>query len=71
MIHVINGSVIITACMRLQSLFISVTFPSAEVLVKKKKALISNLPKKSSRVISLSLFPWTAKPVSGSLHKVL
>lgn len=70
MIRVINGSVIITACMRLQFLFISVTFPSAEGLVK-KKALISNLPKKSSRVISLSLFPWTAKPVSGSLHKVL
>lgn len=39
MIRVINGSVIITACMRLQSLFISVTFPSAEGLVKKKLLL--------------------------------
>lgn len=72
MIRVINGAVIVTASMRLQSLFFSFTFPSAEGLVKKKKrTLISNLPKKSLRVISLSLFPRTAKPVSSRLHKVL
>ena len=79
MTHVINGAVIITAYMRLQSLFFFFFFPyfpSAEGLVKKKekkkkKTLISNLPKRSLRVISLSLFAWTAQSVSGSLHKVL
>lgn len=45
----------------------SFTFPSAEGLAeKKKRALISNLPKKSWSVISLSLFPWT-----GSLGEVV
>jgi len=33
MIHVINGTVIIIACARLQSFFPSYTFPSAEGLV--------------------------------------
>ena len=40
MIRVINGAVIITACIRLQSLFISVIFPSAEGLLEKKKKLL-------------------------------
>lgn len=69
MIHVINGAVIITACARLQSFFSSYTFPSAEGLTVSKKLLLA-VCQKSLRVISLSLFHWTANTARNILHKV-
>lgn len=71
MIHVINGAVIITPCARLQSFFFSsYTFPSAEGLTVSKKLLLA-VCQKSLRVISLSLFHWTAKTARNILHKIL
>ena len=57
MIHVINGAVIITACARLQSLFPSYTFPSAEGLIFFKKLLLAVCQKifKSYKSIFVSL----------------